>query len=604
MSDRQGSESASGPSKPRLALTLGVVGHRPNRLPEAARDSVTAAIGRALDAMAAAARDTGARHGRVFAADDSTSPITVLTGLAEGADRMAALQALARGQSQSAVLAFAADEFEKDFEAEASRREFRDLVSKTAECLELPGRREAEDRSYEAAGVTILDNSDLLLAVWDGGASAGRGGTTELIERAVRDNIPIVHVDAAGETPTRILWSGLARQAIAATGNPEDLPAAPLEESLGAVVDELVRPPSSEEEAAKLEVFLAERWRPRNYCLVFPWLMCVLGIRKLRSSDFRPPGPGDLETDFRRSGGGMLDAGVFDAAAAAYGWADALAVRYAQVFRGAYIANFILGALAVILAASSLIGKDLLGVSKLLFLGAELVCIGGVLATTWIGQRRNWHGRWLESREVAERLRVAMPMWLIGQRANRFSGEEPAWTGWYVRAHLRALGLASGALTKERLAAIKELLSRLIADQCGYHLANSAGLSKAEHRIERLGEIAFFITGVVVLAAGTALLLDWHPTKGWLYAITAATAGLPALGAAGYGIRLIGDFEGVAQRSERTGEALKTIGDSLAVSPAEMPTLRQATQAVSASMLGDVAGWRLASETRKLAIPC
>jgi hypothetical protein len=197
-----------------------------------------------------------------------------------------------------------------------------------------------------------------------------------------------------------------------------------------------------------------------------------------------------------------------------------------------------------------------------------------------------------------------MPMWLIGQRANRFSGEEPAWTGWYVRAHLRALGLASGGLTDDRRAAIKELLSRLIDDQCGYHLANSARLSKAEHRIERLGEIAFVITGVVVIMAGVALGWGWHPAAGWLFAITAVTAGLPALGAAGYGIRLIGDSEGVAQRSERTGEALKRIGEALANSPADLSVLRQAAQAVSASMLGDVAGWRLASETRKLAIPC
>ena len=40
MNDAQARASTASPPKPRLALTIGVVGHRPNRLPEAAKVSL------------------------------------------------------------------------------------------------------------------------------------------------------------------------------------------------------------------------------------------------------------------------------------------------------------------------------------------------------------------------------------------------------------------------------------------------------------------------------------------------------------------------------------------------------------------------------------
>ena len=33
--------------------------------------------------------------------------------------------------------------------------------------------------------------------------------------------------------------------------------------------------------------------------------------------------------------------------------------------------------------------------------------LGAILAITWVGQRRRWHGRWFETRRVAEYLRHA-----------------------------------------------------------------------------------------------------------------------------------------------------------------------------------------------------
>ena len=57
-----------------------------------------------------------------------------------------------------------------------------------------------------------------------------------------------------------------------------------------------------------------------------------------------------------------------------------------------------------------------------------------------------WHGRWVEAREVAERLRTALPLWALGLRPAFFPGEEPTWTGWYARAAVRMQGLRAGNL--------------------------------------------------------------------------------------------------------------------------------------------------------------
>ena len=88
----------------------------------------------------------------------------------------------------------------------------------------------------------------------------------------------------------------------------------------------------------------------------------------------------------------------------------------------------------MVLAVSSLFGHG-----KLPFVIPEIVLIFLVLINTASGRRRRWHQRWLEARELAERLRVALPLWTLGERPTTlFFGQEPTWTGWYARAVVRA----------------------------------------------------------------------------------------------------------------------------------------------------------------------
>jgi hypothetical protein len=372
---------------------------------------------------------------------------------------------------------------------------------------------------------------------------------------------------------------------------------------MGKVVDLLVRPPEGDE-GAKLKVFLEEQWQPRAIQpvrMVMPLMEALIGVRRPRLRDLRLDAPDKLAIGMVRHVEPSL--GKLGAASDGYGWADALGLYYAQTFRGAYIANFVFAALAVLMAAGSLIGAEVVGLPKLPFVFAEIAFIVGIIAITVIGRSRSWHRRWLEAREVAERLRAAVPLWLLGVRGSGASGPEPAWTGWYVRAHLRALGPHNGTLDADCLAAIARTLQGMLDEQRAYHAGNARHMHRVEHRVERIGEVLFGLTLAIALAYVVGAVTHMPTPAGWSHWVIALTAGLPALAAAMYGIRLIGDFSGGERRSRRTEEALRRIRHALQHGPKDLVQLRAAAAASAAAMLGDVEHWRLTSETRELAIP-
>jgi hypothetical protein len=593
------------PIRPQLALTIGVTGHRPNRIPDGARAKIDADIAAVLAALKAACEAARAKHSDVFA--DSPAQAVVLSALAEGADRYAALAAVEAGLPLSVALPFPVEAYAQDFETEESRDEYRRLIAAAERVMILPGRHESATRAYDAVGAVILENADVILAIWDGGASAGKGGTTDLIERAAEMGMPIVHVDALGEKSSRLLWAGLAEHPVNGV-DLEHLPSAPAIDAIPAVVDRVVRPPADPDERRRLARYLHERRRRFNFRLEVPLMLALMRLRPMRRADLMPPPPETLEDDLDRFVAPAA-AGETKAAGAAtrlgdlgraYGFADWLGVRYAQIFRGSYVARFMLAALAVIAGGLTLIGGEIFQWTTWPIAVVQMTIVIVVLINTAVAAKRDWHGRWRESREVAERLRAAVPSWLLGQVRNDAPGEEPAWTGWYARAHLRALGLWSGDIDPARLAAVRDILAAFVEDQRAYHERTADLMRAIDGRVGRFGRVAFFATLALVAfdigldIAGIAL------PGGWNAVLIGVTAGLPVFGTASFGIRAIGDFEGAAMRSARMAQSLTTLGEALATDPADIVVLRARAAALADSMLGDVAHWRFATETRHL----
>jgi hypothetical protein len=586
------------PARPPLALTVGVIGHRPNRIPDGARARIDADIDAVLAAVGGACATARDRHRAVFA-DAPPRPV-LLSALAEGADRYAALRAPEAGFALSVALPFAVADYERDFADAGSRAEYHRLIAAAERVLVLPGRRDATPGAYDAVGTLILENADIILAVWDGGPSAGKGGTTDLLERAAAMGMPIVHVDANGVTEPLVRWTGLAAHPVAGL-DLGHLPAAPALDALPDVVDRIVRPPDDARERQRLDRYLDERWHRYNWRLEVPVMLALFGLRRMQRSDVEPATPEMLAADLERStrGGGTPATGL-GAYPGAYGFADGLAVRYGQVFRGSYVARFMLAAVAVIIGVIALVGGEIFGWVTWPLTVFQLVIVVVILLNTAVASRRDWHGRWRETRETAERMRAAIPSWLLGQVRNDAPGTEPAWTGWYARAWLRTLGLWSGELDATRLATVKAALADFVEDQRAYH-ARSADLMRAiERRLGSFGRLSFISTlALVSLDIGLQIAGIALPA-GWNAVLIGVTAGLPVFGTASFGIRAIGDFEGTAMRSARMAGSLAGLGAALANDPADLVVLRARAAALADAMLGDVAHWRFATETRNL----
>jgi hypothetical protein len=90
---------------------------------------------------------------------------------------------------------------------------------------ELDGDRSGATGIYAAAASVLLHQSDLLVAVWDGGPSAGSGGTVATLGRALQDSIPVVWVDARTPHAWRLLREPSDLTAVTAA-SPAEPPAA------------------------------------------------------------------------------------------------------------------------------------------------------------------------------------------------------------------------------------------------------------------------------------------------------------------------------------------------------------------------------------------
>lgn len=128
--------------------------------------------------------------------------LQVISPLAEGADRLVVWRAMANYSVRLIVpLPLEMSDYMLDFDSINSKSEFLTLLEQAELVIELPnaGSREL---CYLAAGMYVLDHSDVLITVWDGEPPRGTGGTAEIVAEARRRGMPIAWVQVAGKTQT------------------------------------------------------------------------------------------------------------------------------------------------------------------------------------------------------------------------------------------------------------------------------------------------------------------------------------------------------------------------------------------------------------------
>lgn len=137
----------------------------------------------------------------------ATIQLTLLSPLAEGADRLAAHEILRLPNGiLRAVLPLPADDYESDFPTPESRAEFRQLLAAAEDIQVLPP-QPSRTEAYLAVGCHLVDSCDILLAIWDGEPARGMGGTAEVVAYARKCRKPMVLIDSID--PSRITRENL-----------------------------------------------------------------------------------------------------------------------------------------------------------------------------------------------------------------------------------------------------------------------------------------------------------------------------------------------------------------------------------------------------------
>jgi hypothetical protein len=168
----------------RAPLSVGFTGHRQVADPAGAR----AAIDQALQRLQAAAG----------------SPLAAVSSVASGSDTLFVEAVRAQDLPWSLLLPFPLAEFRKDF-GRADWERVQRLPPKAVRTHVEPPQPTRED-AYLACGLRTVDESDAMIAFWNGRAAAGRGGTAEIVEYVRKQQKPLlwIHADTGEITTERL----------------------------------------------------------------------------------------------------------------------------------------------------------------------------------------------------------------------------------------------------------------------------------------------------------------------------------------------------------------------------------------------------------------
>ena len=587
----------SSPPKAPLAFRAGVVGHRPNRLKEADLDVLAGELRSILNAVKEEVETAQRESDGLYA--DGAPILRALSPLAEGVDRIFAEQALELGYELCCVTPFTKDEFKNDFKAITSQEHFEHILSRAQSetsltLFQLDGSRSDNESAYGAAGRVVLNQSDLLVVVWDGKREGKRGGTEETFDEARVRGIPVVWVDA--KKPHHWQMVNAATQMPQPKENEPISPDGPgsLAELQAVVRSALVLPThdksdeppaygktSSDKRRLRLERFYAER-RPA-FTLAVAWkaFRDIVGDGQRPRIQFSVPPFEDAVVDEWPRDRSTPIAALVDTLRPYYAWPDKLAVLYSDRYRSAYIVAFFLAAVAVGMALLP-VGARLTShhPGETLCIAFELLWIVVILALIWFGRRGRWHQRWLAYRLAAElvrHLRLIAP--LGGKRPfpqipaqwATYGLPGASWMAWYVRAIERALGLPAVEVTKDYLSGSLQHLRARLDGQAAWHETNCERAERIDHNLH-VSSIALLI--MTLLACTLHLLPGICPVihyPGWLPpALTFLCGFCPALGAAMAGIINQGEFRRLAKRSKAMKEQLEIISGSMEKLQAEM----------------------------------
>ena len=617
--NRIASDGTVAPPVPQPCFVVGVTGHRSTHSSypgdHAALDAVIVAIMQQIETALQAV------------AGDRACQTTLVTLLADGTDQLAADDALERGwrlmtplpfgqrlnaainarpQTPADARAILAGEAVADaptaarvaaIERFASRARLFELADEDAaisrlllDALDRPGDTEAVEKFQLAtarraamAGSILVEQADLLIAVWDGRSVDSVGGTGHTVSAALQTGCPVVRIDPAEPQDWKVYRSV---EALAASQADRQIPSETLAECIRQAV--VLDAPQHGGRYAGLAAIAPQCWRPHSSALSHAYrrIEAVFGqaewrpkFASLRDTYEKPERIGEgSQARLLQALGALpgadaeLPARVEREVLRRFAWTDAISSHLADRYRSGMVLNFMMGAAAIIVGTMYL---PLVDVSrKWIFAALELGLLLAIIANTANGLKYRLHGRWFETRRAAEYLRHSPFLLAIGTA--RAPGEWPRgvkswWPEWYARHALRAVGLPEARIDNAYLRGMLEFLrDHHVLPQLAYHRGKSARLARVHHKLDSVSELSFAVAVLVVtlylvlalLAAAGAIDAAWLAKAAKWF--TVAAVALPTIGGAMAAIRYFADFERFAEISEVTARRLDGISQRIA----------------------------------------
>jgi hypothetical protein len=582
-----------------------VTGHRADALAEGDVERLRERVRQTLLLIEEGGRALQAREQDCFA--QGTPRLRFVSPIADGTDQIAAELAFELGWELQAILPFARERYRESLANHGARERFDTLLQQASCSLELPGDPDDSIDAYVMTGRATVAHCDVLIAVWDGKPPRGRGGTGEVVQLALTRGTAIVHVPLDPRGEPRLLWSAFDPTVVTVADDPGVT--RPLDrEHVDALLTGLLMPPPDEHEQRFLKRFLKERLRQIRTRIEYPLLLTAAGVRRFSTRDLTDRHSAKMISDeWQRYRAGCVDAhnivAPIDALEEAYSWADRLATHFAQTYRSGHIFNFVLGGVAVCLGLSAFMAPHL----KFDFAAFEMLITIAIILNAKVGTRLEWHRRWLDYRQLAERLRPMRTLKLLGIAAPDPPGTATnpvprRWIDWYASGIWRAMGCTSGSIDRACAARLGEAIAdHEVEPQMSYHQRNAHQIKLLDHRLEQIGTVLFAATLIVSFATLIGLAIGASYVTAYGNWFTLISAGFPALGTAVFGIRFQADFGGDAVRSMATANTLRQIDSELRKDVSLSRAADLAEQAARI-MLSDLDEWRLVNQQRDLSV--
>ncbi len=619
-----------GPPRARLTFRVGIVGHRPDRLPN--DEILLKDLHETLNAILQDVRDTSLAVSKeeVAAYYSAQAPILrAISPLAEGSDRIFAEEALALGYELCCPLPFLREEFEKDFaepgalEADSLRR-FQNLLQQARAgagltVFEMDGDRAQAPDAYGAAGRIVLNQTDLLVVVWDGGEAKGHGGTVHTLHEALRFHVPVIWVEAMKPAMWHLLHTHADLTAAQSRSAQPPRDRQKLSDAVASVVHAELRLPShaTNEIESHAPGYFAERRPKHNFGIVWKLFRNIVtdGKWAIPSTSIA-----DFAAEIRKEWSVAADGGAVPSAVAdwtnsrlrvGFAWADGLANFYGDAHRSAFIVSYLAAAAAVLAALLPMAVTEETWF-EVVCAGIELGALFIILRLMRLGRIRQWHERWTDYRLLAELIRElrflvplggGKPLPRIPAHLAVYGDPARTWMYWYVRAVAREIGIPAARVTTDYMRDCVDFLDHVVGDresgQQGFHLAAERRARMLGTRLRDWARSLFWLTvfGVVLrLTLGSLHRFGGVYIPGADEVLLLASAVLPAFGAAFEGINNQGEFIRISKRSAAMASGFEKFADRIALMKKGVPPRLAEAIPLSASiaeaMVAEVVDWR------------